>query len=931
MENELSRVVDALPGLVWTALPDGHVDFLNQRWCEYTGLGVDQAYGQGWQTAIHPEDLDGLMNSWQAALAAGEPLEMETRIRRADGKYRWFLARAVPLRDEKRNIVKWYTTTHDIEDRKRTEALLAGEKRVLEMVAKGDALPRILDALCRVVDEHSSDILSSFLLLDANGTHLRHGAAPRLPQSYIDAIDGVAIGPTGGSCITAAHRAAPVIVSDIAADPLWATYRHLPLAHGLRACWSTPIISSEGKVLGTFAMYFREPRSPSPQDLNVLEQVASLAAVSIKHKQAEESLRRSEAYLAESQRLTHVGSSAFDIATGTIVYLSQEHFRMFGFDPEAGMPSFEAARQRLHPEDRDRVLETFDRAINERTDFEAYHRIVLPDGTIKHVHIIAHPAFNASGDLVEYVGTVMDVTERTQAAEVLQRSQNRFRAMVEKNAEGILLILPDKGIIYASPAVERVLGYASDELTIQSLIQHVHLDYRQRATDTWNRLLQDPDHVATAETMLQHKDGSWRWIECTARNLLHDPSVQAVVVNFRDITERKLAQAEHQRLEQRLRQAAKMEAVGRLAGGIAHDFNNVLAGIFAYGEMLVEETPGGSPLKRYARNVLIAATRGRALVEQILGYSRSQRGKRAPVDLGHVVAETLELVRGSLPANIRLEASVPESPLVVMGDATQLHQVVTNLCSNAIQAMSGGGGILRVALETTDVSGERALSHGTIAPGRYVRLTVEDSGSGMDEATLSRIFEPFFTTKEIGQGTGLGLALVYAIVTDAGGAFDVKSAPGRGTTFTIYGPLAEVALAAADDTVAAPPRGNGERVLLVDDEAPLLAATAEVLSRLGYQPVSFSDSHAALSAFEAAPGRFDVVVTDEVMPGLTGTGLASVLRRHRPDLPIVLVSGYSGPLLTQQAFAAGVSELLTKPLQSREIATTLARVLHRAA
>ena len=258
--------------------------------------------------------------------------------------------------------------------------------------------------------------------------------------------------------------------------------------------------------------------------------------------------------------------------------------------------------------------------------------------------------------------------------------------------------------------------------------------------------------------------------------MLNEPGVQTVVANFRDITERKRAQAERERLEQRLRQAAKMEAVGRLAGGIAHDFNNVLAGIFAYGEMLVEETPDGSPLRRYAQNVLTAASRGRGLVEQILGYSRSQRGKRAPVDIAHVVAETLELVRGSLPADIRLEASMPERPLVVIGDATQLHQVVTNLCSNAIQAMDGGG-TLRVMLETADVSTERGLSHGTLAAGRYVRLTVEDSGSGMDEATLSRIFEPFFTTKEVGQGTGLGLSLVYAIITDSGGTIGVKSAP----------------------------------------------------------------------------------------------------------------------------------------------------------
>jgi nitrogen-specific signal transduction histidine kinase len=406
--------------------------------------------------------------------------------------------------------------------------------------------------------------------------------------------------------------------------------------------------------------------------------------------------------------------------------------------------------------------------------------------------------------------------------------------------------------------------------------------------------------------------------------------VQALVVNYRDITEQRRAQAERERLEQRLRQAEKMEAVGRLAGGVAHDFNNVLAGVFAYGEMLFEEAPGDSPLKRYAQNVLTAASRGRALVEQILAYSRSQRGKRAPVDVANVVSETLELLRGSLPANICLEASAPELPLVVIGDATQLHQVVMNLCSNAIHAMSTGG-TLRVMLQTADVSGERALSHGTLGAGCYVRLIVEDSGSGMDEATRSRIFEPFFTTKEVGQGTGLGLSLVYAIVTDSGGAIDVRSAPKQGSTFSIYLRRTDVALAAAEAAAAPLPRGRGERVLLVDDETPLLAVTAEVLSRLGYEAESFDDSHMALAAFEAAPGRFDVVVTDEVMPGLTGTGLARALRRHRPELPIVLVSGYSGPILTQDALAAGVSELLTKPLQSRDIAATLARVLHHTA
>ncbi len=265
--------------------------------------------------------------------------------------------------------------------------------------------------------------------------------------------------------------------------------------------------------------------------------------------------------------------------------------------------------------------------------------------------------------------------------------------------------------------------------------------------------------------------------------------------------QKRASQEERERLEQRLRQAEKMEAVGRRVGGIAHDFNNVLAGVLAYGEMLFEETPADSKLKHYAQNVLTAAARGRELVEQILTYSRTQRGARVPVDLAEVVAETLELIRGSLPASIFLEARAAKAPLVLIGDATQLHQVAMNLCSNAIQAMSTGG-TLRVTLDVAELS-VQALSHGTLEPGRYVRLTVADSGSGMDENILAHIFEPFFTTKEVGKGTGLGLSLVYAIVADAGGAIDVQSAPQQGSTFTIYLPQSQVTLAAPKAAAAA--------------------------------------------------------------------------------------------------------------------------------
>ena len=510
----------------------------------------------------------------------------------------------------------------------------------------------------------------------------------------------------------------------------------------------------------------------------------------------------------------------------------------------------------------------------------------------------------------------------------LASNWRRYQAMIEHSSDALILSRPlAGGIYYASPAIERVLGYTLEDLRGREVMALIHPDTVETAMRLRGELLRSPGKVAVDEVRVLHKDGSWRWIELTRKNLLEEPSVRAVVFNFRDISERKQAEAERSRLESRLRQAEKMEAVGRLAGGIAHDFNNILGGILGYAEMLAENAPAGSPLKRYADNVLTGASRASGLVQQILSYSRSQRGQRQPVELGAIAAETLELVRGSLPAAIDLQAQLPDAPLHVVGDPTQLHQVAMNLCTNAVHAM-GERGMLRIRLERTEIAAERVLSHSTLHPGSYAQLTVEDTGSGMDEATLGRIFEPFFTTKEVGRGTGLGLALVYGIVTDSGGAIDVASAPGRGSSFAIYLPRVD-SPAAAEDAAAGPiVRGNGERVLVVDDEEALVAVTSEVLKHIGYEPVGCADGTAALAAF--GNGGIDAVIADEVMPGLSGTQLARALRRRQADLPIVLVSGYTGPMLTERALAVGVTEILKKPVQSRDIAGALARVLKRA-
>jgi CheY-like chemotaxis protein len=324
-----------------------------------------------------------------------------------------------------------------------------------------------------------------------------------------------------------------------------------------------------------------------------------------------------------------------------------------------------------------------------------------------------------------------------------------------------------------------------------------------------------------------------------------------------------------------------------------------------------------------------AAERAKRLVEQILTFSRSGLAERVAVDVQAVVAETLELFAASLPQAILLKRDLHGGGGAVVGDPTQLHQVVMNLCTNAMHAMPEGG-VLAVALERERLAGQLRLSHGSLAAGDYLRLVVSDAGTGIPLALVDRIFDPFFTTKGVGRGTGLGLSLVHAIVSDLDGAIDVTTAEGRGTTFAIWLPIRAEASpperAAARDAV---PAGSGQTVMVVDDEPALVALAEETLAELGYEPVGFKSSVEALDAFRTSPERFDAVITDETMPELTGTELARDLRKLRPDIPIVLMSGYAGTQLVNRAAKLGVTEIMRKPLVRREIAESLERALAR--
>jgi nitrogen-specific signal transduction histidine kinase len=401
-----------------------------------------------------------------------------------------------------------------------------------------------------------------------------------------------------------------------------------------------------------------------------------------------------------------------------------------------------------------------------------------------------------------------------------------------------------------------------------------------------------------------------------------------------DITRRKRAQ-ERQRAQEREReemqrqrqQAAKMEALGRLAGGIAHDFNNLLGSILGYGELVQDGLGEGGAVRRHIDQVMQAGARGKELVDRVLAFSRSGMSERVSLHVQPVVEETLELLAASLPAEVRLQRQLDAADTAVVGDATQLHQVTMNLCTNAVQAMEQGG-VLAVKLERAAVEERRLVSHGTLDAGFYVRLSVSDTGTGIPPAVLERMFDPFFTTKRVGDGTGLGLALVNGIVADLDGAIDVATQLGVGTTFTIWLPAASEMPMQAAESAGAVPRGHGETVMVVDDEPALVALAEETLAQLGYEPVGFDSSVAALQAFRAEPKRFELVLADETMPDLTGTELAREIRQLRPEISIILMSGYGGPQLSERAQAAGVIEVLRKPLVRRDIAEPVARALH---
>jgi len=414
-----------------------------------------------------------------------------------------------PILNPAGDVVELVGSTTDVTATRQAGVLLAGEKRLLEMIARGDSLSTILTELCHLFEELCGGSFSSILLLDPDTRQLRHGAAPSLPKKYIEAIDGGVIGPSAGSCGTAAYRGTPVVVPDIATDPLWADYRNAALAHGLRACWSSPILSVEKSVLGTFAIYYREPRRPASQQQTVIDQITHLASIALERKRAEETLRRSEAYLAEAQRLSLTGSFGWMVSSGKLIW-SDETFCLLGYD-RAMKPTLELVFKRVHPEDLGLVQQTIERATHEKTSFDFEHRLLMPDGGIKHLHVVAHPARTDSGEM-EFVGAVMDITERKRAEEALRASGKFARGQAEALTQALEALARE-----SSP--DRIVEHVLRTITTQLEAHSCSVWLRNEADGLVvfefafenNKLVTKSDAVITAISPSLKVEEVWPW------------------------------------------------------------------------------------------------------------------------------------------------------------------------------------------------------------------------------------------------------------------------------------------------------------------------------------------------------------------------------------------------------------------------------------
>ncbi|MBS0203263.1 MAG: PAS domain S-box protein [Planctomycetes bacterium] len=743
-EQRFRELADAIPQIVWIASPDGGLNHLNARATEYSGVSSENLTGWSWESVIHPDDLPSTLSQWHETLTTGIARDIEFRIRRADGEYRWHIARQVPARDKSGQIQTWYGTCTDIEDLKRSEFVLReSEERYRRLI---DVLP--------------------------------------------DAV-------------------------------------YMNIAGRIRFC--------NPKCLELFG-------ATKP------EQILGKSAFELFHPDYHELIRQRVARMRDT-----------------------------------GQPS-EGVRE----------------------------KILRLDGQEVPVHVVATPI--TEGGVEAVLVCLHDLTEHERSMEVLQS--------VLDSVQDAILTTDERGVIeVANPGVERLFGYSVAEV-VGSSVKVLMPDPNHSENNSYLHNYRGPGDAKVIgvgrEVLGRRMDGTTFPVELSVSEFLINGRRQFTGV-VRDITKRK-------RLEEQFRQAQKMEAVGRLAGGVAHDFNNLLTVINGYSDLMMMQIDGGNPHLASVQAIRDAGERAARLTQQLLSYSRRAIIEPKVLKLNDLVLETTRLLRRLIGENILLTVDPDPELARIKADPSQLEQVVMNLVVNARDSMPMGGRLTIATQNVTLTEGDRK-GFLDLEPGDYVRLTITDTGHGMSDKVKSAIFEPFFTTKEVGQGTGLGLAVVHGVVKQCGGSVEVESELGTGTTFTVLIP----AMKEFDGETDSRPREDAptghETVLLVEDEPAVRRVVRIALETKGYLVLEACNGNQAIEAARNHAGLISVLVTDVVMPHISGRELAATLRAMRPNIRVLYISGYMDDAIIRHEIEDSTDTFLQKPFSPLTLARKVREIL----
>jgi PAS domain S-box-containing protein len=725
---------------------------------------------------IHPDDQSRTMEQFESASREKTGFEFGYRIVHPGGEIREIHTVGHPVFSPSGDLVEFVGTVIDVTERKGAEALRDGENCILEMVARDAPLGEILEKLVRVVEAQFSGLLCSVLLLDEDGQHVRHGAAPSLPEAYTKAIDGLPIGPKAGSCGTAMYRREPVVVTDILHDPLWEPYREIAKIHGLRACWSTPILSHSGKALGSFAMYYREPRSPSSTETRALEMSTHLAGIAIERKLTRELLQRSEAYLTEAQRLSHTGSWAFNARDA--VYWSDETYKIFDYD-RAVKPTLELVFRRIHPEDADRVQHTIERALRDGKDFDHEYRLLMPNGSVKHVHVVARALSDESGR-VEFVGAVMDVTAAKQVEEALRGSENYLAEAQRLTHTGSgAWRVPGWDALYLSEEWYRIYGFDPRQglSAWNDRLRRMHPEDRDRVQGTKDRAINEKSDYEVDHRILL-PDGTVKYTHTVGHPVLNAyGDVEQFVCTMMDVTERKQAEEAREALRQAqadLARVSRVTTMGELTASLAHEVNQPIAATGTDANTCLRwlacDTPNIEEARAAAMRIVKDVKRTGEIISRIRQLFKKGSSQRERVDINEIIREMIVLLRGEITrynilVGTDLTADIPQ----VTADRVQLQQVLMNLMINGIEAMKDADRTRELAIKSRRADSDEVL------------VSVNDTGIGLHPKQMEKIFNAFFTTKP--HGTGMGLRISRSIIESHGGKLWAADNSPRGASF----------------------------------------------------------------------------------------------------------------------------------------------------